>query len=813
MNRKHHSILAMALLPTLIACSNDSSSGDDSFTAPADVTPPNPVVEEDIISAKLSCLRNDPVRAYADGLHTASDVTLPRPAATSDVRSDTRCAANQQFLFGAAKVDITGPAGGKVFLGSETPTIYTRGIHMRQYARSFVIASPCNGKRVVIMQADVGLFFESVRNAVLDKISADPDLVDLYTGDNVMMNASHTHSGPGGQAHYNAYNFFRLGHDKQTFDITVEGVYQSIKQAHNNLTSDPTPGPIHLNQGELLGANKSRAHPAYLNNPAQERAQYFDRDGQDVDTPRLMTLLKLVRNNGKEVGSLNWFGVHPTSDFFESTEFPGPGSGSPRPISGDNKGHASILMERTLQARSPGFVSSFQQADEGDSFTSLWFDKPDERERRKTFLPENEPLPLTVAMGDRQLLKALELYANAEDALTGPVDYRLSFAKMDEIEITDPVVLNSLQHPAELDADPKRTCSPALGLSFLSGAAGAGPGETTEDGITAGGLTCGDPDANLLVEGTLKELRDGVFPSTLMAGAVGCNLQAVPGMNLECQAEKPILFPIGPPINFSATVLPLQLFRIGNLAIIGLPWEVTTMAGRRLRQMLLNELKRDGVDYIVINGLSNDYVSYVTTREEYAVQMYEGASTQFGPWTLAAVQQETRKLAIAMAAGLPADPGATPPETSPTLIGVLPPQGTDATPPGMAFGDVIRQPEASYTQGDAVTVRFQASSPNSDLKTHGSFLFVERKVDDSWQVIARDADPETTFVWNSDSPEPQFTATITSTADVHWRIPNNAQPGTYRIRFEGVANQGGVLSDYEGISDAFTVDGTVAECP
>ncbi len=800
------SILAMALLPTLFACSNDSRE-------PTAALPPDPVGVDDLISEKLSCLRKDPVLAYADGLHTASDITLPQPAATSTVRTDTRCAFNQQFQFGAAKVDITGPAGGKVFLGSETPSIYTRGIHMRQYARSFVIASPCNGKRVVIMQADVGLFFESVRNAVLDRISADPQLSGLYTGDNVMMNASHTHSGPGGQAHYNAYNALRFGHDKQTFDITVEGVFQSIKLAHNNLTRDPVPGPILLNQGELLGANKSRAHPAYLNNSVQERARYFDRDGRDVDTPRLMTLLKLVRDNGTEVGSLNWFGVHPTSDFFESTEYPGPGSGSPRPISGDNKGYASVLMERTLQSRSPGFVSSFQQADEGDAFTNLWFDQPREKVRRRAFLPDSEPLPMTVAIGHRQLLKALELYAGASDALNGPVDYRLAFAKMDEVEVTDPVVLASLQHPAELDANPKRTCSPAMGLSFLSGAAGAGPGETTEDGITAGGMTCGDPDASRLVEDTLAELRNGVFPSTLMAGAVGCNLSAVPGLNLECQAEKPILFPIGPPTNLSAVVLPLQLFRIGNLAIIGLPWEVTTMAGRRLRQTLLNELKRDGVDYIVINGLSNDYVSYVTTREEYAVQMYEGASTQFGPWTLAAIQQETRKLAVAMAAGLPVDPGATPPETAPTLIGVLPPQGTDATPPGVAFGDVISQPKALYTQGETATVRFQASSPNSDLKTHGSFLFVERQVGDDWRIIARDADPETTFVWNSDSPEPQFMPTTTSTADVHWRIPDNTLPGSYRIRFEGVANQAGVLTAYEGISDTFRVDGPVAECP
>lgn len=794
-------VLSLALLGALAGC----SGGRDE--------PPASTADSLSVDASLSCLRSAPWLDYADGLHAPADFTVPAPAATGEQVTQTQCIGNRSFQYGAAKVDITGPAGGKVFLGSETPTIYTMGVHMRQYARSFVFASPCNGRRLVLMQADVGLFFESVRNAVLERIAADPELAGLYTSDNVMMNASHTHSGPGGQAHYNAYNTFRFGHDPQTFDITVEGIFQSIRQAHRNLVANPQTGPVGLAQGELLGANKSRAHPAYLNNPEAERAQYRDREGNDVDTPRLMTLLRLQRDDGTEVGSLNWFGVHPTSDFFESEKYPGPGSGSPRPISGDNKGYASVMMERILGQRSPGFVASFQQADEGDSFTKLWFDQPEEMERRRAFLPPDEPLPLTVAMGHRQLLKAMELYQATGDALHGGVDYRITYVKMDEVEITDPVILGALQHPPELDAQPKRTCSPALGMSFLSGAAGAGPGETTEDGITAGGLTCGDPDAVEIVENTIAELGAGTFPSTLAAGVVGCNLSAVPGLNLSCQAEKPILFPIGPPLNFSAVVLPIQLFRIGNLAIIGLPWEVTTMAGRRLRETLLDVLKADGVDYIVINGLSNDYVSYVTTREEYAVQMYEGASTQFGPWTLAAIQQESRKLALAMVAGEPADPGATPPDTAPTLVGVLPPQGTDATPPGVAFGEVLQQPAPRYAPGETARVRFQASSPNSDVKTGSSFLFVERQQGAGWEVVASDADPETIFDWVSDSPEPQFFPTLTSTADIAWHIPANMQPGNFRIRFEGVANQAGLLTGYRGVSESFLVDGPVADCP
>lgn len=42
---------------------------------------------------------------------------------------------------------------------------------------------------------------------------------------------------------------------------------------------------------------------------------------------------------------------------------------------------------------------------------------------------------------------------------------------------------------------------------------------------------------------------------------------------------------------------------------------------------------------MVIAGLTNTYSSYITTREEYGAQRYEGASTIYGPSTLDAYIQ------------------------------------------------------------------------------------------------------------------------------------------------------------------------------
>ncbi len=769
---------------------------------------PAPRLQDASANHPYSCVAQSPYLAWGEGLHQPSRQPVPTAAARSPVSSQPACTRNGQFRFGAARADITGPAGGKIHMGNESPDNYSAGIHIRQYARSFVIASPCNGKRIAMVLTDTGMMFESVRQAVLDHIAADPELAALYGPENVMLSATHTHSTPGGQAHYEAYNALRLGHDPQTFAVTTAGIIASFEQAHRNLEAESQTGPVLLAQGELLGANKSRAIPAYLANTAVERDRYRETGGGDITTNRLMTLLRLQRRDGKEVGSINWFAVHPTSDALSAY-----GLGAV-PISGDNKGYAAYLFERFKTGTDDEpFVASFMQADEGDAFTQLWFDDAQRRAEQDVHLPANEPSPVTVANGLAQLDKALALYSGAETALQGPVDYRFGHVQMDRVEVNDPAVLATLEHPAELDSGIKRTCTASMGVSFPAAGHGAQPGEPGL--FTPAGVTCRDPDYAQGVINDFMNLMGGNAPAWAYAYAVGCNLQHVPaGVDLGCQAEKPVLFVFGPPLNISANVVPFQLLRVGNLAIIGLPWEITTMAGRRIRDTVLDVLRDDGVDYAVITGLANDYVSYLTTREEYALQMYEAASNQFGPWSLAAVQQEIRRLALDMRDGKPTTSGPQPPRTTPRVLQALPPQGVDTAPPGSHFGAVLEDVAAAYAPGDTARAVFQASSPNSDLRTDDSFLFVERQQPDgSWEVIYRDADPETSFVWHSQSPQPQFNASPVSSAELLWRIPRNTPPGTYRLSFESTARTAIMQQDYRGESRAFSVNGATDICP
>jgi len=93
-----------------------------------------------------------------------------------------------------------------------------------------------------------------------------------------------------------------------------------------------------------------------------------------------------------------------------------------------------------------------------------------------------------------------------------------------------------------------------------------------------------------------------------------------------------------------ATVLPVQIVRIGQLALVCCPGEFTTIAGRRLRDSLATQLAEAGIEEVLIVTYCNDYMGYVTTHEEYQEQAYEGGHTIFGQWTLAAFQTRFAEL-------------------------------------------------------------------------------------------------------------------------------------------------------------------------
>jgi neutral ceramidase len=254
---------------------------------------------------------------------------------------------------------------------------------------------------------------------------------------------------------------------------------------------------------------------------------------------------------------------------------------------------------------------------------------------------------------------------------------------------------------------------------------------------------------------------------------------------MACQFPKPILLylqGIKFPCQWCANVLPLQLYQWGNFVMIGAPGEFTTMAGRRLRDTVKQAFADAGKDVsqmtFSIAGLSNSYSHYIATFEEYQIQRYAGASTLYGPHTLAAYQQEFYKLALLLAAGKSAPPG-TPPVPCNHTFNFLPPVIED-TAPLSGFGSVVSNCKSSYTLGSVVNVTFWGSDLRNNLMSNSSYLTVETKTSSgTWTAVLNDADFETRLHWERDG-------LTRSKVTCSWHIPQTYGPvarkgATYRI--------------------------------
>ncbi len=661
--------------------------------------------------------------------------------------------AGEEYLVGAGIYDITGPAGEIVMMGFAVPEQKTSGIHIRLRARAFIFGD--GERRVVFVSCDLGMLFQMVKLKVAEKIAADPELAPHYDERNVLLSATHTHSGPGGYSGYFLYDVTIKGFVRRNFDTIVDGIYQAIKRAHRNLE----PGRVFVHEGTLEGVGANRADAPYDNNPEEERSLY------DGNTDKTFTLLKLVAKGGEELGMVSWFGVHPDSIGPDNTL-----------ISGDNKGIAAYLFERdkgTDYLAEKTFVAAFAQASAGDVTPNIGYGQaPGEITFEKNGSLENATL--------RQYEKAKALYDTATERLRGSIDSRHEWVDMRTLYV---------------EAAGTTTAPAAMGASFSAGSPFDNPTPVTlfPNGTTVATLALRENRSLARLMGLCKAIFAIAWPSTLGAKFRGSH------------AEKPVLLPtgiahlnlMGP--TMTPQIMPLQVLKIGSLAVIAVPAEVTTMAGRRFKRAVLEALAPAGVKYAVVSSLANSYSSYCATREEYAKQWYEGAGTQFGPHEQAAFQQEFVKLSQAIVLGEDVPPGPTPRDVTKQTVNFTSKVWFDRVPAGKAFGDLEKAPEPKVARGDVVEVQFWGGHPNNDFRVQDTFLVVEKIVDGEAVPVARDWDLETTYRW---ARRGFASSLVTITWDTR-----DAEPGTYRIRHMGDRRTAfGKVHPYEGVTDEFVVE-------
>lgn len=655
-------------------------------------------------------------------------------------------AASEPYRIGRAITDITGPVVGIKMLGYVRPDQITEGLHLRQYARTFVIAQADGSQPLAIVTTDLQSITQAMVLSVLEKLKAE--LGDTYRLDNLILAATHTHAVPGGYWHNGADTPLGAPFNPEHYEALCDAITKSIVAAHRDLQ----PGTIRLAVGDVVEGGINRSADAYQQNPEAERERY----PSNIDTQ--MILLRFDRG-GRPIGILNWHAVHPTSMSFHN-----------KLISSDNKGYAMVAFERWWREKHPQeqpsdgpFVAAFAQSNCGDVTPNLTL---------KQRGPGKDEFESTKIMGQRQCDAAIRLFESASEKLHGPIDYRQSFVNFGGLTVKD----------AWTHAGDQLTGPAAYGYSFAAG--------STEDG---GGQELLFREGMTKPQAFIETLAKQVLPIAPPSDAVR-----------KLHQPKPILLAPGatdPPS--LPNVLPVSVARIGQLAIAVGPAEYTTMSGRRFREAVKSELP--GIEQVAVAGYANDYLGYVATREEYEIQHYEGAATLYGPWTQAGYSQEFARLASDIAAGRPSETSEPPADmrsvTRPTPLGTP----GDDVPDGAKFGDVVETGQAAYAPGEIAAATFWSGHPQNGYRSDREFAAVERREGDDWKRVVADGTWDLKVRFKQ--PPENRSRTAPFLCRIEWDIPADTVAGTFRFVHHGVHKSAtdGTLHEFTAHSQPFIV--------
>jgi neutral ceramidase len=684
-------------------------------------------------------------------------------AAAAAAAAPAAAAGAGGHLVGVGKGDMTGDIAEVLMMGYAQSSQHAAGMHMRLFARAFVVADAASpSKRVCFVSMDAGMPSQAQKIALVKRLKTH--FADgRYTERNVLISGTHTHSGPSGFFQFALFDLAGSFHVNATAHAFVEGVFDAIVAAD----ADLAPGSISVAEGEVVGANINRSPSSYLRNPPEERARY-----PSGDTDTALVQLRFDRPGGAAssgnvapIALFNWFAVHPTSMNFTN-----------HLISGDHKGTASQYIEQAMSAPGtlPGnetFVAAFASTNLGDvspntdgpickagpaqgrpcdvntstcpmpggaapAATNCW-----------SLGPGADMFDSTAMIARKQSELATRLLQGGNESITllqGPVSFAHTFVNMSGYEFGE-------------GAGRRRTCPAGLGFSFAGG---------TTDGPGDAPFYQGYQGTQLPALWTL--VRD-------LLAEVLCATHVPTAADYACHAPKAVLLPTGfmnVPWQWHPDVVDIQLLRIGGFVIVGVPGEFTTMSGRRMREAIHLKLAAEGLPpgstQVVVAGLSNLYTQYIATPEEYQAQRYEAASTIYGPHTLPAYIDAFEALVPFLLNGTTPPPGPNPPDIVDQQIEGLAPPGIDMAVEGHSFGDVLAEPNASYLAGrgyrdTVVNVTFLGANPRHNIRRGSTFLEVQQQQagGGDWRTVANDAALSTRLSWEKKS---ELGAAATSSA-------------------------------------------------
>jgi neutral ceramidase len=567
---------------------------------------------------------------------------------------------------GVGKADIT-PRTGYYLGGWTRQDRVAQGQHTRLWARAIVLKR--GDRKVALVAVDLFMVPGGLVKHVGDALASRG-----FSESNLLVSASHTHSGPGGYANFKTFNtaapglatatdplsFYRLldapPADPQLYTFLVHQVTAAVRRADADL------GPARAGWGraEIHGLTMNRSIEAHLadHNIIRERGSGSaadDPEGVDhtID-PRVNVLRvdKVVGGRRVPIGGWSTFADHGTvtkSSFQYYNE--------------DH--HASAIQVFEQRVRRAGRVPRRQlvlnvygNSNEGDQSAGLVRDGP----------------AASDYVGRVEAAAMVRAWRRAGTALTPT---------------------------PELDVRWTRTC-------FC--------GQATEGGNVADYAMIGFP----FLTGSEEE-RGPLFDVTHTPFEGMRNPLPVPG-----QGHKQ-----GIPLSPSTVpkAVPLTALRVGDGLIVTLPGEPTTEVGSRVRAAVQ---QTSGLDRIVVSGLAGEFIQYLATPEEYDRQHYEGGSTLYGPLSSNLLRQELAELARRLVAGEPAQ-AAYPLDPTNGIAPNGEPYGR-----GAATGTITMQPARVVRRFERARFDWRGGAFGLDRPVGRAFVLVQRRAGRRWRTVDSD---------------------------------------------------------------------------
>jgi neutral ceramidase len=528
------------------------------------------------------------------------------------------------YQIGMSKVELTKFIENIGMMGWGDPLQRVKGVLSPIYVRTAIIDDAQNQTKIAFVCAEICFISLAIRQYVIKELMEKYHYLGIGE-ENLMLSATHTHSTPSGYSHYILYNISGGGFCPELVTHYGQCIIESILQANSRKQN----AKINFHSGDFKDTENvvfNRAWQAWNLNPDVEKC---DEATKHLATDRQMSVMQFETDNGMPLGCITWFAVHGTS-LHHKHEL----------ISSDNKGHAAKLLETHFAKQNANYIAIFAQGASGDASPNFIKHRGDSFYRGNS----RNDVENMEENGKLQYYKASEIINSIDKknyTVKGQgIDYILSYSELHKTSIK-PEFSNGLEGQS--------TSVPILGTSFINASTDGGGVSTLYNKAVNFFLQRRNPKKKQIIaktHGDKKPLWDMQNHRLMGLAYQQINLPKfiVPMLN-ELKRQTSFL-------QFKETlvpcILPLQIFIIGNIALVAIPAEVTTQAGRLLKETVLNTLKNRQVHRVILTGYANAYAGYVTTKAEYDLQLYEGSSTYFGKWTLAAYQTIIQNLSMEM---------------------------------------------------------------------------------------------------------------------------------------------------------------------